>query len=68
MSISHDFPPTGDACILSWGERVVVDRALVGYVLETFEGFSAFTAIGALVGVFQRKYEAVAALNARAAR
>jgi hypothetical protein len=69
MSISHHNLALGEEpCVKSWGERVVVDRNLVGYIIETLEGWSAFCDRVGFVGVFQRKYEAIAALNGRAAR
>lgn len=69
MPISHHNLAAGEeACVCSWGERVVVDRNVFGFILETFEGWSAFTAGGELIGVRQRRAAAIAALTHRGVR
>jgi len=69
MSISHHrLEPGEKACIHFWGERVVVGCNMVGYVIETLEGWSAFDTSGELIGVFRYRAEALASIQGRRAR
>ena len=61
-------PTSADPCVRFWGEPVAVAGRVVGFVLECAEGQAAFGPSGALIGVFLRRAEVVAALTSGIAR